>query len=59
MKRYIVIDGGTTNTRFYLLENDILVDSLKISLGARNCIDSNNEYRTLNRENIERLLREN
>jgi len=35
MKRYITIDGGTTNTRIYLVKNKSVIDSRKLSIGAK------------------------
>ena len=35
MKRYISIDGGTTNTRITLVENGKAIDTLKFPVGAR------------------------
>lgn len=34
MKRYITIDGGTTNTRVYLVENCAIRDKRKITIGS-------------------------
>lgn len=36
MKRYITIDGGTTNTRIRLIENGTAVDEIKLKAGAGN-----------------------
>lgn len=35
MKRYLTLDGGTTNTRIRLVEKGEIVDTIKISKGAR------------------------
>lgn len=35
MKRYITVDGGTTNTRISLVEEGSVVDTIRLSLGAR------------------------
>lgn len=35
MKRYVTIDGGTTNTRISLVEEGRVKDTLRLSLGAR------------------------
>ena len=35
MKRYLSIDGGTTNTRLSLIENGKITDTLKFRVGAR------------------------
>ena len=34
MRRYITIDGGTTNTRLYLVENGEIKDKRRIALGS-------------------------
>ena len=34
MKRYITIDGGTTNTRVYLVEDSKVIDTVKIGVGS-------------------------
>jgi 2-dehydro-3-deoxygalactonokinase len=34
MKRYITIDGGTTNTRIYLVEDCQITDTVKINVGS-------------------------
>ena len=39
MKRYITVDGGTTNTRVFLVEDGAVTDSVKISIGTRASID--------------------
>ncbi len=36
MKRYITIDGGTTNTRIRLIENGTAVEEIKLKAGAGN-----------------------
>ncbi len=35
MKNYITIDGGTTNTRVYLLQNNIAIKSIRIPMGIK------------------------
>ena len=39
MTRYITIDGGTTNTRVFLVEGSEVVDSVKLPIGTRASID--------------------
>ena len=34
MKNYITIDGGTTNTRIHLVQDEKVVQSIKFSIGA-------------------------
>ena len=36
MKRYLTIDGGTTNTRIYLVEDYKITDTVKINVGSNN-----------------------
>ena len=36
MKRYITVDGGTTNTRIYLIEDGRIVANAHFPIGARN-----------------------
>lgn len=36
MKNYITVDGGTTNTRVYLVCGGDVVDSVKIAIGSKN-----------------------
>ena len=38
MKKYLTIDGGTTNTRVTLVSDGRVVDQAKIAVGARSCI---------------------
>ena len=42
MRRYITIDGGTTNTRIFLVEDGEVKDSVKLSVGTRAAIDDKN-----------------
>lgn len=39
MKFYLALDGGTTNTRIRLLRDGVLLDTYKLSRGARSGID--------------------
>ena len=36
MRRYITIDGGTTNTRLYLVEDGKVTDSVSLGTGSKN-----------------------
>ncbi|MBQ8408306.1 MAG: 2-dehydro-3-deoxygalactonokinase [Clostridia bacterium] len=38
-KRYITIDGGTTNTRVCLVVDGVCLRRIRLSIGARACID--------------------
>ena len=40
MANYLTVDGGTTNTRIYLVQNGRVEDSEKLSVGARNGADA-------------------
>ena len=40
MAIYITVDGGTTNTRIYLVREGQITDSQKLSVGARNGSDA-------------------
>jgi len=40
MTNYIVIDGGTTNTRINLVQNGSVTDTLRLHQGAKSAIDS-------------------
>jgi len=57
-KRYISIDGGTTNTRVTLVENNIVLGTLKGNVGARKSIDGNTELCEFIQNAIRVLLKE-
>ena len=40
MKRYVTIDGGTTNTRLFLGEDGRVTDCIKLNVGARAGIEN-------------------
>ena len=40
MANYLTVDGGTTNTRIYLVRNGRVEDTQKLSVGARNGADA-------------------
>lgn len=58
MKRYIAIDGGTTNTRVSLVEEGMTVGTVKINVGARKSIGGNSELKNEVRGAISELLKE-
>lgn len=58
MKRYITIDGGTTNTRIYLVENKNILKSIKLSLGAKDCTEDNSYFKKSIKEAIENILKD-
>ena len=59
MDLYITIDGGTTNTRISLIKNKIVVDAVKLNIGARIGIENKDLIKTAIKEAIEKLLKEN
>lgn len=56
MSNYITIDGGTTNTRLRLVRDYLVVAEFKLSLGARDCIVENGNYKNTIKERIKELL---
>lgn len=59
MKRYITVDGGTTNTRVRLVCDGKVVASRHINVGARNGIDGNDSLKKALKQAIGELLDEN
>ena len=58
MKKYIVIDGGTTNTRVMLVCGGDVTAAKKMALGARSCGEDKEHFSAVLRSNIEALLAE-
>ena len=58
MKRYITIDGGTTNTRVNLVEDGNITATKKISRGARAGIDDRDGLKNELRSAISAILEE-
>ena len=56
MNNYITIDGGTTNTRLRLVKDYLVVAEFRLSLGARDCIVGNENYKNTIKEIIKELL---
>lgn len=56
MKRYLTIDGGTTNTRVSLTENRAVVRTVKIPIGARKSIDGTGALKAALSDAIKELL---
>lgn len=56
---YITIDGGTSNTRISLVKNKELVDTVKLSVGARNGINDTDELKNAVKCGIEEILQRN
>lgn len=59
MSLYITIDGGTTNTRVSLVENRKIIDSIKLSVGARASMDNNDLLRTEIKNALQKILQDN
>ncbi len=59
MKRYITVDGGTTNTRVNLVENEKIVAAKKINRGAKAGIDDREGLKSELKQAISSLLCEN
>lgn len=59
MKRYITIDGGTTNTRINLVENERIIAAKKLNRGARAGIDDREGLKLELKQAISELLNEN
>lgn len=56
MKKYITIDGGTTNTRVSLTDGKSVRATVKIPIGARKSIDGSSELKAGLKGAIEKLL---
>ena len=59
MRRYLTLDGGTTNTRIRLVEDGVIVDSVKIPKGARANMEEAGSLAAAVREAIDGLLSKN
>lgn len=59
MKRYITIDGGTTNTRLGLIENGVCVDSVKLSIGAQKGMEQAGQLENAVKAAVEALIQRN
>jgi 2-dehydro-3-deoxygalactonokinase len=56
MSNYITIDGGTTNTRLRLVKDYLVVAESRLSMGAKDCTNGNEIYKSSIREKIKELL---
>ena len=56
MDRYITIDGGTTNTRIFLVENKKILKTVKLSIGSKDNLEGKSALKTAIKENIKELL---
>ena len=59
MPKYITIDGGTTNTRLSLVVDSSVLQTVKFSVGARNCVEGNSLLKSAIKQGIEELLKNN
>lgn len=59
MKRYLTVDGGTTNTRVYLVCDRKVCDCIKINIGAQKSISGNAELKKALRDAIAEILSRN
>ena len=57
-KRYLTIDGGTTNTRVSLVENERIVTTRKIDRGAKAGIDDREGLKIALRDTVREILEE-
>ena len=55
-KRYLTVDGGTTNTRVSLVENERIVTTRKIERGAKAGIDDRDGLKIALRDTIRTIL---
>lgn len=56
MSNFLTIDGGTTNTRVYLIKNDLLADSVALNVGARSAIEDKMILKNAIKNAIDKLL---
>lgn len=56
---YITIDGGTTNTRISLVKDLEVIDTIKLSVGAKNGINGTEELKEAVKSGIEEILQRN
>ena len=56
MANYITIDGGTTNTRLYLVCDYKIIDSIKLNIGAKKCAEGNTLLKNEIKKSINILL---
>ena len=56
MSIYLTVDGGTTNTRIYLICKQKVTDSIKTSVGAR---DGKEKLKTALSKGISEILAKN
>lgn len=59
MSTYIAVDGGTTNTRLTLVKDYNIVDTVKINIGARKCIEGTESLKAEIKAALTKLLETN
>lgn len=59
MKRYLTVDGGTTNTRVYLVCDRKVTDFVKINIGAQKSISGGDELKAALKNAIGEILSRN
>ena len=59
MSTYITIDGGTSNTRIYLVENQSILDTVRLSMGARKGMENANALKDAVKAGILEILSRN
>lgn len=59
MKTYITIDGGTTNTRIYLVQDRKVLQTEKINAGARAGMENKDFLKCEIKKAIEKILKDN
>lgn len=59
MPNYITIDGGTTNTRIYLVKNGKITDTQKVNVGAQKAIGNNEILKQTIKQGIKEILEKN
>ena len=58
MSNYITIDGGTTNTRIRLVQDNKVTAEARLSVGAKDCISGEKDYKSLMAAEIKTLLQD-
>lgn len=56
MAKFLTVDGGTTNTRVYLVIDKKVIDAVKINIGAKKSIEGNTPLKEALKKAIEELL---
>ena len=59
MATYLTIDGGTTNTRIYLVEDGVILDSVRFGIGSSGGKENIERLKVAVKEGISELLQKN